>query len=204
MGKRHSLLLPVIAIVLLAAASCKSDYEKMVDRELGSGIRQDSIFFGLYLGMSIPDFYKHCFELNRKGLVTNGPENNTVLYSFYNYQYPLDMNFYPAFENDRIWKMGIVFNYQGWAPWNKILYSDKLVVDVLDILEKWYGGGFLNLKAPNGKPVWVKVTGNRQILVTLQNERNVRVEITDLTVPPPKKPQPVQDNNRPIWEKYAR
>ena len=199
MNKRiiYSLLL-----ILFAFASCKSDYEKMVEKELGSGVRQDSIFFGIYLGMSSADFYKHCFELNHQGLVTNGPENNSVLYTFNNYKYALDMNFYPAFENGRIYKMGVVFNYQAWAPWNHDLFSDKLIRDVLDILEKWYGNDFLSLKTPEGKPFWVKVTGNRQILVMLQNERNVRVEITDLTVRPAgESTQGEHKGQRPVWEK---
>lgn len=194
----------LILSTFIVFAACKSDYEKMVAREIGSGIRNDSIFFGLHFGMTSADFYKHCFELNRQGLVTNGPENNTVLYTFNNYRYPLDMNFYPAFENDRIWKMGIVFNYQGWAPWNKNLFSDKLAPEVLDILEKWYGTGFLSMKTPEGEPFWVKVNGNRQILVMLQNERNVRVEITDLTVKPStSKPAAKPDDKRPVWEKKS-
>ncbi len=198
----RSRFIPPLMLALFIFTACKSDYEKMVDRELRSGIRHDSIFFGLYFGMTSGDFYAHCFDLNHQGLVTNGPENNTVLYTFNNYRYPLDMNFYPAFENNRIYKMGIVFNYQGWAPWNRDLFSDKAVPDVLDILEKWYGKGFLEIKAPDGKPAWVKVNGNRQILVLLQNERNVRVEISDLTVKPASPPpNPKHDEKRPVWEK---
>ncbi|MCB0543475.1 MAG: hypothetical protein KDC61_06585 [Saprospiraceae bacterium] len=202
--KRWILLLAVLACTVWIA--CKSDYEKMLDREMASGIRYDSIFFGLYFGMPASDFYKHCFELNRQGMVTNGPENNTVLYSFYDYRYPLDMNFYPAFEKGRIYKMGVVFNYQGWAPWNKQLFSDKLAPDVLDILEKWYGKGFIKIvRTPGDTAAWVKVNGNRQILVMLQNERNVRVEITDLTVTPEQKETPVKPGDRrPVWEKHEK
>lgn len=196
---------PFIVLALSIFVACKSDYEKMVARELKSGVRHDSIFFGLYFGMSSSEFYKHCFELNHQGLVTNGPENNTVLYTFNNYRDQLDMNFYPAFENDRIYRMGVVFNYRGWAPWNKNLYSDKLVPDVLDILEKWYGKGFIEIKAPDGKPAWVVVNGNRQILVLLQNERSVRVEITDLTVKPTEQHSVRKPNGmRPLWEKKPR
>lgn len=192
-----------ILFILLGFAACQTDYEKMVERELNSGIRHDSIFFGLYFGMSSQDFYQRCFELNHQGLVTNGPENNTVLYRFNSYRYPLDMNFYPAFDNNKIYMMGIVFNYQGWAPWNKNLFSDKLVPDVLDILEKWYGKGFLQIKSPDGKPIWVKVTGNRQILIRLQNERNVRVEISDLTVRHSAENSTPNKGLRPVWEKKS-
>lgn len=197
----NAMLLLVVLGSLLAG--CRSDYEKLVDRELASGIRHDSLFLGLRLGMSRDSFYRHCFDLNHAGLVTNGPENNTVLYAVSGYPYPIDMNFYPDFEQEKIYKMAVVFNYQAWAPWNKALFSDKLVVDVLDLMTKWYGPGFLALKTPEGKPFWVKVNGNRQILVSIQNERNVRVEISDLTVKPTaKKPAVARpDEPRPIWEK---
>lgn len=199
---RATLFLPVI-IGLIAFTACQSDYEKMVERELASGIRHDSLFLGMHFGMTRDSFYRHCFALNRQGLVTNGPQNNTVLYVIEGYRYTIDMNFYPDFEQDKIFKMPVVFNYQAWAPWTKDLYADKLVPDVLELLTRWYGPGFLAKKTPDNKPFWVKVDGNRQILVSIQNERNVRAEISDLTVkvPAQKPPLPHAGDKRPVWEK---
>jgi hypothetical protein len=91
----------------------------MVERELAGGIRHDSLFLGLHFGMTRDSFYEHCFRLNQQGIVTNGPQNNTVLYAIEGYSQPIDMNFYPDFNQDKIWRMRVYFNYQAWAPWNK-------------------------------------------------------------------------------------
>lgn len=190
-----------IFIILLAAGACKSDYEKMVERELNSGVRHDSLFLGLYFGMTRDSFYEHCFGLNRQGLVTNGPQNNTVLYAIKGYSQPIDMNFYPDFNRDKIWRMRVYFNYEAWAPWNKMLYAEKLVPETLDLLGKWYGPGFLSLKTPEGKPLWVKMDGNRQLLLVIQDEKMLRVEISDMTNQPEAKPLPQPGKDRPVWEK---
>ncbi len=190
-----------IFIILLAAAACKSDYEKMVERELAGGIRHDSLFLGLHFGMTRDSFYGHCFRLNQQGIVTNGPQNNTVLYAIEGYSQPIDMNFYPDFNQDKIWRMRVYFNYQAWAPWNKKLYAEKLVPEALDLLGKWYGAGFLSLKTPEGKPFWVKVNGNCQYLMVVQDEKMLRVEISDLTNQPEDKPAPKPGKDRPVWEK---
>jgi hypothetical protein len=199
-------LLFFISLFSIIIASCKSDYDKTVRRELASGVRNDTIFLGMYFGMPRADFYKHCFQMNQQGLVTNGPENTSVLLSIKDYEHPIDMNFYPAFDGkDRIYLMDVRFNYEAWAPWNKNLYADKLVPSVLDQLERWYGKGFMELTSPDGKKLWVKVNGNRHIKVVVQNEKNVRVEIKDLSAKAPEKP--VFDkprDNRPIWEQPNR
>lgn len=95
------------------------------------------------------------------------------------------MNFYPEFNNDRISKMNILFSYQSWAPWNKKCFSDKVLPDAMDVLQKWFGSGFVDGKSEKIKSFKALVNGNREIIVYLQNEKNVRVEINDLTAPLP-------------------
>jgi hypothetical protein len=196
---RKFLFFALSSIVLLS--SCKEDYDKKVQRELSSGARYDSLFMGFYFGMPRSDFFKRCLELNQQGLVTNGPENNSVLYVIEDYDYTIDMNFYPDFENERIYKMEVVFNYQAWAPWNKQLFAGKLIPHALDILEKWFGGGFYKLETAKGKPYWAKIDGNREIILRVQNERNLRVEIVDRSVTPTPKPMPPSGGQRPVWSK---
>lgn len=184
---------------LALLTSCKEPYEQRAQRERTSGARYDSLFLGFELGMPRSDFFNRCWELNRQGLVTNGPENNSVLYVFSDYDYPIDMNFYPEFENDRIYKMNVVLNYQAWAPWNKQLFSGKLIPHALDILGKWFGNDFYELETDTGKPYWAKINGNREVILRVQNERNLRVEIVDRTVTPA--PKPESGGNRPVWSK---
>jgi hypothetical protein len=65
------ILVAGMAILLIGLASCGSsdirEYEKLVDKELASNKRYDSIFLGIYLGMTNKDFYQHCWDLNKQG-----------------------------------------------------------------------------------------------------------------------------------------
>jgi hypothetical protein len=73
----------VIAMVLFSACRADSDmakYERLVKKELAKGVREDSLFLGIKFGMTSKEFYAHCWELNKKGLVTDGNGNTAVLY----------------------------------------------------------------------------------------------------------------------------
>ena len=48
-------------------------------------------------------------------------------------KYPASMNFYPDFYENKICKMRVDFQYDGWAPWNKNLYADSLLPDVVNL-----------------------------------------------------------------------
>ena len=50
-------LTAIIFAGILSGCTPKAKYDRMVKRELASGIRNDSIFMGLYLGMPEKDFY---------------------------------------------------------------------------------------------------------------------------------------------------
>ena len=46
----------------------------------------------------------------------------------------INMDFFPRFnDKKRLDKLTIKFSHQGWAPWNKELFSDKLIIKVLDL-----------------------------------------------------------------------
>ena len=38
------------------------------------------LFLGVKFGMTSKEFYAHCWDLNRKKLITQGPSNNSVRY----------------------------------------------------------------------------------------------------------------------------
>ena len=75
------------------------------------------------------------------------------------------------------------FYYDAWSLWNKSLHADQLVPVVQDSLMAWYPGNEfieVTLKKSN-KQVFVKVDGNRQILIETPNDtREVDVRIDDL------------------------
>ncbi|MBL7858257.1 MAG: hypothetical protein JNM57_11265 [Cyclobacteriaceae bacterium] len=178
--KKVRFLVVVLSALLLG---CKSDYEKMVAKELAKNVRYDSLFLDLHFGMTRKDFFTHCWELNKKGTIMQGPGNLSV-------QYQVDstlmkdktfMWFYPDFKDDKITSMPVEFSYQSWAPWNQELSADTLLMEVKQLYEKWYGDGFVEMKNKDGsKVVWIKVDGNRRIRLFKKNISIVHADFTNL------------------------
>ncbi len=171
--------------LLLCGLSCQSGGSEYLNREakeLASGARYDSLFFGIYLGMPSKDFYTHCWKLNKKGLIRQGATNTSVYYKVEDFEHPCGMDFYPEFYQDSIIRMPITFSYDAWAPWNRHLYADSLKVDVIALMEKWYGTGFIEIESPNELVgnAFVKIDGNRRISIYNLNDQKVNVDIVDL------------------------
>jgi len=174
-----------IALLLLTISGCtkKAKYENWVERELASGVRQDSLFLGLKLGMTSKNFYAHCWELNKQGLIRQGTENTSVEYILDNeLKHSATMNFYPNFHEDAIHEMPVRFKYEAWAPWNKELQADSLQLDVLQLMQKWYGEEFMDVTHPIHGTAYVRIDGNRRISIFKENESHIMVMFTDLTV----------------------
>jgi len=170
----------------LAACTPGARYERKLASELESGERHDSLFMGLYLGMSQKDFYIHCWELNREGLIRQGPANMTVEYKTRDeLKHPATMNFYPVFEDGRIVEMPVRFAYNGWAPWNKELSPERLAKDILDWYKDQYGDDFMTVKHPERGTAYVKVDGNRRITIFHESDLYAWAIFTDVTAKQP-------------------
>ena len=177
------LLLLLISGFIISGCSPKAKYERRLKHELASGVRNDSLFMGLYFGMPEKDFYLHCWQLNKKGLIRQGESNTTVLYEMKDeLKYPASMDFYPKFNQGKICEIPVQFVYKGWAPWNKKLSSDNLQVDILKWYEKVYGDGFIEVKHPTRGIAYVKVDGNRRITIFKKDELHVWAVFTDMLV----------------------
>lgn len=162
--------------------SCKSDYERMVEEGLASGERHDSLFLGIYLGMTAKDFFAHCWELNKQHLIKQGNANTSVEYEMNELKSRAMMNFYPTFHQDEIHEMPVMFNYIAWAPWNKSLWADSLILDVQNLMLQWYGGNdFIKMEHPEKGFRYVKVDGNRRIILWKEDDQFVKGLYTDLT-----------------------
>ena len=179
----------LISLFMLMACSQKKDidkYNSLVKTELASNKRVDSIFFGIYLGMTQRSFYMHCWEMNKKGILTDGSDatgNMTVLHKLpKELKYPTAMNFFPDFQDSTIWKMRVDFRYDGWVPWNKHLSADSLLPDVLAMYKKWYNDGnpFIQINDEKRGTVFVKVDGNRRIKIRKYDDVFVKVDYTDM------------------------
>lgn len=158
----------------------------MAAKELAHGQRVDSLFFGIHLGMSSKQFYAHCWEMNKKGLFTDGENNTAVLYKLDNNEldHPASMNFYPAFYQDKLHNMRVTYNYDAWAPWNKHLFADSLQLKVLELYTAWYKGGnsFIKMEDKKRGTIYVKVDGNRRIIIGKYDDVRVKVDYSDLRV----------------------
>ena len=98
---RSGYILFILFAGSLITFSCQSEYEKMVRTELASGVRNDSIFFGLSLGMTSKDFFARCWELNKEGVFYHGAQNTTVEYRYTFKDKAYTMNFYQTFMKRR-------------------------------------------------------------------------------------------------------
>ncbi len=173
----------IITGFLISGCSPKAEYERKLKRELASGIRNDSLFMGLYLGMPDKDFYTQCWKLNKRGLIRQGGTNTTVEYRMINeLKYPTTMDFYPSFVNNKISEMPVRFVYSGWAPWNKELTSEKLQIDVLNWFKTVYGDDFIEIQHPQKGMAYVNISGNRRISIFKEDELHVWAVFTDMLV----------------------
>ena len=97
--KHRSFLKYASILILSLIFACQSPYEKLEEQELSSGKVVKEIFLGLELGMDKKDFFETCWDLNKKGLLTNGPTELSVEYEA---KMPsgktAQMRFYPKFE----------------------------------------------------------------------------------------------------------
>jgi hypothetical protein len=193
-------------VLAVAVTACQTkDYNQVIAEAQASSVRHDSIFYGYYFGMPRMDFFQHSLELNSQGIMTNGPENNSILITLNDPKYKgaMDMNLYPDFANDKIWRMRVWFNYQSWAPWNRDYYADKCLTDAIRYLEKTFKTTFKQYKTEQNQPFWAAVEGNREIMMSLKNEQKIFVTITDLRVQAPVEPQPaiIDTSSLPAWER---
>jgi hypothetical protein len=175
--------MPWALALLWGVASCSpgARYDRKLARELQSGERYDSLFMGLYLGMDEKDFYTHCWELNREGLIRQGSSNMSVEYKTgEELKHPATMNFYPVFQEGKIVEMPVRFAYNGWAPWNKELSPEKLAEDIRRWYEKVYGEGFITVKHPEHGTAFVKVDGNRRITIFHEPDLHAWAIFTDM------------------------
>jgi len=183
-------LLNVLLAISIILISCKQKemdaYKELVEKEQHSGKRVDSLFMDIKLGMKSNDFYLYCWQKNKEGIFSDGSANTSVAYQLDSSElrHPAEMNFYPEFVNGYISGMWAKFQYKGWMPWNKELGSEKLLPDVLELYKRWYpeGNPFLELNDPERGTIYVKVDGNRRIILGRFDDVQVKADYTDLSI----------------------
>tara|TARA_B100001059_G_scaffold81411_1_gene79442 strand:- start:1682 stop:2254 length:573 start_codon:yes stop_codon:yes gene_type:complete len=175
----------IILFIFLNSCEDPSNYDQWVKDELTNGTYTESVQFGLKLGDTKKDFFVKSWELNNEGKVTHGPNNDFIAYELQNMPEGKRINhlFYGIFnENDIMTGLDMRFYFLGWAPWNDSLQSNKALPTAMKKLMEWYpGSDFMlieNENIPNQS--YVKIDGNRQIVVHVMDDRYVRAQLIDL------------------------
>ena len=185
MNRRFNIII-LSAIVLLA--SCKSEYDRYVKRELASGIKSDSLIFDMRIGETQMDFFAKCWELNSQGIISQGTGNRTARFiepvdSTKDVTLRKDLLFYGIFDEDKVMQgMDMTYSYVAWSLWNEERHADVLAEALKKQYQRDYGGNAfieLDLKEVDRK-AFVKIDGNRQILIYPKNTKDVVVKIEDL------------------------
>jgi len=183
--KTLSSLCSLVSIGLLTFffVGCGSEYDRKAKAELAKGIRNDSLFLGIYLSMPRQAFFDRCTELNKQKQITNGLAS-MVEYKFKEANDVVVMHFFPEFSDAKISAMKAEYTYEAWAPWNTNFQSDHLQPKLIKLLEKRYGTGFFKIDDTDKGAAFAKIDGNRRIVVSIKDEETVLVVFTDLTAKP--------------------
>jgi len=174
-------------ILSLLIVSCQSEYDRLVRSELQAGVVYEDLIFDMKMGQTDKDFFKKCWELNSQKLINQGPKNQFVRYVMKPQEIPgedeeVEMLFYAIFDEDRIIRgMKKSYSYLSWAPWNKERHAPVLLEKLKKYYVSLYGGNSfieIDIDEANIKS-YVKIDGNRQILMYTSNNKDVVVKIED-------------------------
>ena len=174
--KKQIIIVSAILLTIITAFISTNKFSKLPWSRYDNA--QDSLFYGFTFGMEKQAFFDRCWLLNKTMNITQGTHNTSVLLiNTTDFVSPVDMNFYPNFCNNKICQMPIYFNYKAWAPWNETMQSQKLIIEVKDLMEKWFGKGFEENRSKNGKILFHKTKGAVRITILTRDEQFVDVMI---------------------------
>ncbi len=167
-----SVTICLVMIGFVSMVSCKPG-----GLDSGKIETRDSLFLGLKFGMSSEEFFSVSWDLNKKGKITNGSSNLSIRYKVTEFDYPANLNYYPDFEEDQLNFFPARVHYDNWSPWNKEFWSDKLIIEVKDLMEEWMGGKFSLEKEDTGKQYFLRKQGEVETTIKQVDDQYVRIEI---------------------------
>ena len=162
-----------VAFLLWGLVACHSSPEEQYfdreQQELASGQRYDSLFKGIHFNMEREQFMDYCFNMNLQHEFRQGGVRSSswVECDLEGMNYPSAINFFPTFEDGAMTEMEAAIYYKAVTAGGPISQGDSLLADVIQLLETWYGGGFIKINSPYfyKEDVFAKVDGNRRITV---------------------------------------
>lgn len=184
-GKHKILWFVIFTITISLVVNCSGGrkYKLLVEKELKTNIRYDTLLKGLKFGMNKREFFAHCWDLHKKGDLKEGFDNISVYFKMERNGKKYDVNFYPNFKNGKISNMPVRYSYQAFAPWNKKYALDSLASEILRMYKEDYGNDFIKVDSNNKQKgiAYVRVDGNRRISIYKDiNKNNVIVYYFDL------------------------
>ncbi|NNF32879.1 MAG: hypothetical protein HKN68_02155 [Saprospiraceae bacterium] len=139
----------------------------------------DDLFLGLKFGMTRQAFFDTSFAYNARKIIVNGGNEYSVAYKTRGDELNYDgfMYYYPKFTDSLISEVPMKFHYSQWAPWNKYLWADSLIIDVKELMETWFGPGFKESQDKLGNQRFLKIDGPRSIAIQKVDDQYVKVNI---------------------------
>jgi len=184
MSKISGLLIVITFLFYRCTDSPEAQYKALEKTELQSGVRYDSIFKGLYFGMKHQDFRDYCYLKNTvdHDFKMGGPNTSWPESKLNELNYPAAINFYPVFAKGVITEMNALIYYDNAVFKDGTFDKDSLLVDVITMMQRWYGKPFLKIKSPYTykDDIYVSVHGNRRVTVYPTQTSEIKVWIVDL------------------------
>lgn len=169
--------------ILIGLATLLVSCDGKLSRKGTDEKKLDSLFLGISMGMDKKAFYDYCWKMNNEKIFTHGPTNQSVEYMLKSeFDKPVAMQFYPNFYEEKIYEIPVLFNYDAWAPWNRELSADTLILKLLPVMKKWYGDDFQVLQHPAQGTVYYQMKGRRRINLFVRDDQFVQVVFTNLKV----------------------
>ena len=178
----------LISFLFFGLTNCnfKSEYHKLVEREIKKGEINNDLILGFSFGMTKQQYYDRCTLLNKNKIITVGGYNfnpEQILTSTSKNTKKITMSFSPNFKEKKIIEeLELRFSFQGWSHWNKDYQSSVLINQVKDSLFSWLpGNDFIEVSIDgiDKKPL-VKIDGNRRIILYKLNSKDVIAKINNL------------------------
>lgn len=181
MNRIAYLLIPLSILYFLTSCTSKSDnHDSMVRDGLSSEVAVDSLFLGYHFGMTVREFHSSSLEMNQRGEITGYTK---VVYRMESLDYPALMEFYPTFIDGVIARIPATISYEGWAPWNEHLQSNKLVGSLKEYYSEVYDAEFNLIRVPEiDQQAYVNIQANREIRIYVKSHSEVMVDFIDLSV----------------------
>lgn len=191
--KFNKLTISLLGVLILFCSCTKSPYDKLVKKEATKNIVLDSLPFNFHFGDSKQHFFEKCMALNKQEIIKEGPNNKYaqfILQPKNEDESPIEMLFYGSFDDNKVMTgMDLLFSFNFWTAWSDEYTAKNLMPQVKDTLLKWYpGNDFIPIKIPTEEiDAFVKVDANRQILLYINDTKDVTVKIEDLRTKYPSK-----------------